>query len=151
MRRQWLPETFFGTPTGIAAYLWDGFIVGRKLWLELGYTVAGTLISVPFGGSIAALALGLVFVMFPRSSTRWTPPHGAQRHAASRWRRCSCCGSAWASAPRSRSGMSLAFFICWLTRGRHPRVSGPGDPFALAGRHAQPAVLQRSRCPVPCR
>jgi NitT/TauT family transport system permease protein len=65
MRRQWLPETFFGTPSGIAAYLWDGFVTGRKLWLELGYTIAGTLISF-FGGSLAALTLGLVFVMFPK-------------------------------------------------------------------------------------
>ena len=65
MRSQWLPETFFGQPTGIAAYLWDGFATGRKLWRELGYTVAGTLISF-IGGSLAALALGLVFVMFPK-------------------------------------------------------------------------------------
>jgi NitT/TauT family transport system permease protein len=65
MRRQWLPETFFGTPVGIVNYLWDGFITGRKLWLELGYTLAGTLISFLLGSG-AALALGLVFVMFPR-------------------------------------------------------------------------------------
>ena len=65
MRKQWLPETFFGTPTGIVNYLWDGFVTGRKLWLELGYTVAGTLISF-IGGSVAALTLGLIFVMFPK-------------------------------------------------------------------------------------
>jgi NitT/TauT family transport system permease protein len=65
MRRQWLPETFFGTPMGIANYLWDGFVIGRKLWLELGYTVGGTIISFLLG-SVSALALGLVFVMFPR-------------------------------------------------------------------------------------
>ena len=65
MRRQWLPETFFGTPSGIVTYLWDGFVLGRKLWLELGYTITGTLISF-IGGSAAALALGLVFVMFPK-------------------------------------------------------------------------------------
>ncbi len=65
MRQQWLPETFFGTPSGIVAYLWNGFVMGRKLWLELGYTVAGTLISF-FLGSSMALVLGLVFVMFPK-------------------------------------------------------------------------------------
>lgn len=65
MNRQWLPETFFGKPTGIVAYLWEGFVTGRKLWLELGYTVTGTIISFLLG-SISALALGLIFVMFPK-------------------------------------------------------------------------------------
>ncbi len=65
MRSQWLPETFFGTPSGIAAYLWNGFVTGRKLWLELGYTIGGTVISFLLGSS-TALALGLVFVMFPK-------------------------------------------------------------------------------------
>lgn len=65
MRREWLQPTFFGQPSGIAEYLWQGFVTGRTLWLELGYTVAGTLISF-FVGSISALALGLVFVMYPR-------------------------------------------------------------------------------------
>lgn len=65
MRRQWLPETFFGTPTGIANYLWVGFVSGRKLWLELGYTVSGTIISFLLG-SISALSLGLIFVMWPK-------------------------------------------------------------------------------------
>ena len=60
-----LPETFFGRPSGIVAYLWNGFVTGGKLWKDLGYTVLGTLVS--FGlGSILALALGLVFVMFPK-------------------------------------------------------------------------------------
>jgi len=72
MRRQWLPETFFGTPTGIANYLWVGFVTGGKLWLELGYTVAGTLISFVLG-SVAALALGLVFVMFPKVERAMEP------------------------------------------------------------------------------
>lgn len=48
-----------------AKYLWEGFAVNKKLWLELGYTVAGTLISFLLGSS-AALALGLLFVMFPK-------------------------------------------------------------------------------------
>jgi NitT/TauT family transport system permease protein len=64
-RRGWIDVAFFGQPSGIGAYLWDGFAVGGKLWQELGYTVAGTLISFVIG-SIAALMLGLVFVMFPK-------------------------------------------------------------------------------------
>lgn len=65
MRREWLPAAFFGQPSGIVGFLWDGFVTGKKLWLELGYTVAGTLASFVLG-SVAALALGLAFVMFPR-------------------------------------------------------------------------------------
>lgn len=65
MRKGWLPETFFGSPSGIFGYLWNGLAVSGKLWLDLGYTVAGTLISFLLG-STAAFALGLGFVMFPR-------------------------------------------------------------------------------------
>ncbi len=72
MRQQWLPETFFGTPSGIALYLWDGFVVGRKLWLELGYTVTGTLVSFLLG-SVSALLLGLVFVMSPKVERAMDP------------------------------------------------------------------------------
>jgi NitT/TauT family transport system permease protein len=64
MRREWLPAAFFGQPTGIAAYLWDG-LAGGRLWKDLGYTVAGTLASFVLG-SAAALVLGLVFVSFPK-------------------------------------------------------------------------------------
>ena len=31
-----LDPTFFGRPSGIAAYLWKGFITDGKLWLEVG-------------------------------------------------------------------------------------------------------------------
>lgn len=72
LRQEWLPATFFGQPTGIVSYLWDGFVQGKKLWLELGYTVAGTLISF-FGGSFSALALGLVFVMYPKVESALDP------------------------------------------------------------------------------
>jgi NitT/TauT family transport system permease protein len=72
MRQQWLPETFFGTPSGIALYLWDGFVIGRKLWLELGYTVTGTLVSFLLG-SVSALLLGLVFVMSPKVERAMDP------------------------------------------------------------------------------
>ena len=60
-----LDPTFFGRPSGIAAYLWDGFLVNGKLWRELGYTAAGA--SISFGlGSIAAIALGMLFAALPR-------------------------------------------------------------------------------------
>lgn len=64
-RRGWIDVAFFGQPTGIFAYLWDGFAGGGGLWVDLGYTVAGTLISFVIG-SVLALMLGLLFVMFPR-------------------------------------------------------------------------------------
>jgi NitT/TauT family transport system permease protein len=64
-RTEFLPQTFFGSPGGIVAYLWDGFAVSGKLWLELGYTVAGTLVSFLLG-AILAMALGLAFVVFPK-------------------------------------------------------------------------------------
>jgi NitT/TauT family transport system permease protein len=64
-RSGFLAQTFFGSPVGIVVYLWDGFFVSGKLWLELGYTVAGTLISF-FLGAVAAMALGLAFAIFPK-------------------------------------------------------------------------------------
>jgi NitT/TauT family transport system permease protein len=67
-----LDPTFFGRPSGILAYLWDGFFVGRKLWLELGYTVGGTLISFLLGSAMA-IALGLSFVVFPRLERAMEP------------------------------------------------------------------------------
>lgn len=63
--RGWLEPTFFGRPSGIAVYLWNGFFRSGKLWLDLGYTVGGTLISF-FIGALAAVALGMLFVAVPR-------------------------------------------------------------------------------------
>ena len=59
-----LDPTFFGRPSGIATYLWKGFVTGSKLWLELGYTLAGTLASF-VAGSLCAIAVGLLFMLFP--------------------------------------------------------------------------------------
>lgn len=64
-KQGWLDPTFFGFPSGIAAYLWKGFVVQKNLWFELGVTVAGTFISF-FLGSILAIGLGLLFVIAPR-------------------------------------------------------------------------------------
>lgn len=63
--KEWIQPAFFGQPTGIAEYLWRGFIAEGKLWLELGYTVTGTVISFVLGSALA-LALGLVFAIYPK-------------------------------------------------------------------------------------
>jgi len=63
--REWLNPLFFGRPSGIASYLYKGLAIDGKLWLELGYTLTGAAISF-FAGSVAAIALGMVFIMFPR-------------------------------------------------------------------------------------
>jgi NitT/TauT family transport system permease protein len=63
--RGMLEPTFFGRPSGIISYLWKGFVTEGRLWLELGYTLLGAGISF-LGGSLCAIALGLVFVEFPR-------------------------------------------------------------------------------------
>jgi NitT/TauT family transport system permease protein len=60
-----LEPTFFGRPSGIITYLWKGFVTEGQLWLELGYTLLGTGISF-LGGCLCAIALGLVFMEFPR-------------------------------------------------------------------------------------
>lgn len=60
-----LEPTFFGRPSGIARYLWKGFATEGQLWPELGYTALGAGISF-VGGSFCAIAVGLIFVKFPR-------------------------------------------------------------------------------------
>ncbi len=60
-----LDPTFFGRPSGIARYLWNGFFVSGKLWLELGFTLTGAGISFLLG-SACAIIVGLLFAAFPR-------------------------------------------------------------------------------------
>lgn len=60
-----LDPLFFGRPSGIVAYLIKGFLTEGKLWLELRYTLLASGIAF-VGGSIAAVALGLIFTMLPR-------------------------------------------------------------------------------------
>ena len=59
-----LDPTFFGRPSGIWKYLWTGFVTGKKLWLELGYTITGAVISF-VTGSATAIAFGLLFTTYP--------------------------------------------------------------------------------------
>jgi NitT/TauT family transport system permease protein len=62
--RGWLDPLFFGRPSGVATYLWNGFIKTDTLWIELGYTLMGTGLSFLVGSS-SALVLGLLFVAWP--------------------------------------------------------------------------------------
>jgi len=64
-RMGWLNPTFFGTPLGIARFLWANMVESPKLWQELGYTVLGASVSFVLG-SIAAILVGLLFVAVPR-------------------------------------------------------------------------------------
>lgn len=61
----WLNPTFFGRPSGVGLYLWDNLVNGREIWEELGWTLSGTFISFVMG-SVAAVVVGLLFVMWPK-------------------------------------------------------------------------------------
>ena len=80
--RELLDPTFFGRPSGVARFLWKGFVTEGRLWLELGYTVLGTGISF-VGGSFCAIAVGLVFAIFPRMH-RATEPYTSLLNAMPR-------------------------------------------------------------------
>ncbi|MDE2397484.1 MAG: ABC transporter permease [Burkholderiales bacterium] len=67
-----LERALFGQPSQILLYLWHGFFVDGKLWLELGYTVGGTLASFVLG-ALAAIALGLVFTQWPAAEAATEP------------------------------------------------------------------------------
>jgi NitT/TauT family transport system permease protein len=60
-----LDPIFFGRPSGIVNYLWKGFITDGQLWLESGYTLFGATVSFVVG-SIAAVTIGLLFMVLPR-------------------------------------------------------------------------------------
>ncbi len=63
-RQGLLDRALFGQPSQIAHYLWQGFFVDGKLWLELAYTVGGTLASFALG-AVLAVMLGLAFTQWP--------------------------------------------------------------------------------------
>lgn len=71
-RHGWLEPGLFGQPSQIVLYLWHGFFVQGKLWLELGYTVSATLISFVLG-SFLAVSMGLVFTRWPLVETAMDP------------------------------------------------------------------------------
>jgi NitT/TauT family transport system permease protein len=61
---RWLDPTFVGQPSGVIKFLWSNIATG-KLWIDMGWTMAGTLISFALG-STAAMAVGLLFVAAPK-------------------------------------------------------------------------------------
>ena len=61
---RWLDPTFVGQPSGVIKFLWNNIATG-KLWTDMVWTMAGTLISFTMG-SVAAMAVGLMFVAFPQ-------------------------------------------------------------------------------------
>jgi len=61
--RKWVDPTFFGQPSGVAAYLWNN-LGTAKFWTDLGWTLASVGASFVMG-SLAAFAVGLVFVRWP--------------------------------------------------------------------------------------
>lgn len=61
---RWLDPTFVGQPSGVLKFLWNNITSGR-LWVDMGWTMAGTLISFLLG-SVAAISVGLLFVGFPK-------------------------------------------------------------------------------------
>ncbi len=63
-RQGWLNPLFFGRPSKVWAFLVEGFWHSAKLWVELGYTLLGTFLAF-FSGAIAAMVMGLLFVVFP--------------------------------------------------------------------------------------
>ncbi|PUE33803.1 ABC transporter permease [Limnohabitans sp. Jir72] len=61
---RWLDPTFVGQPSGVLKFLWNNITSGQ-LWVDMGWTMAGTLISFSLG-SVAAISVGLLFVGFPK-------------------------------------------------------------------------------------
>jgi len=61
---RWLDPTFVGQPSGVLRFLWNNITSGQ-LWVDMGWTMAGTLISFLLG-SVAAISVGLLFVGFPK-------------------------------------------------------------------------------------
>lgn len=64
-RLGWLNPMLMGSPWKIVAFLREGFIGSTKLWIELGYTLLGTVISFVVG-SVLAIATGMLFIAAPR-------------------------------------------------------------------------------------
>ncbi len=59
----WLDPAFFGSPSGVLRFLAQS-LPTSKLWIDLGWTAAGTLIAFALG-SVLAIATGLLFVARP--------------------------------------------------------------------------------------
>ena len=62
---QWVNPMFIGRPSGVASYLWHNLFQDTYIWKELGWTLAGTFLSFVIG-SLAAVVVGLLFVVWPQ-------------------------------------------------------------------------------------
>lgn len=63
-RQGWINPLFLGRPSKVWTFLVDGFWTTPRLWIELGYTLLGTFLAF-VSGALAAMAMGLLFVVFP--------------------------------------------------------------------------------------
>jgi len=62
--RGWLDATFFGRPSGIAAFLVDGFFRDTLMWEELAWSLGGTAAAFVLG-SVSAILTALLFLNYP--------------------------------------------------------------------------------------
>ena len=60
-----LNPAFFGHPSGIWHYLWDNLFASPKLLIDFGWTALGTLSAFVLG-SVSAVTVALLFVMYPK-------------------------------------------------------------------------------------
>jgi NitT/TauT family transport system permease protein len=60
-----LNPAFFGHPGGIWKYLWENLFASPKLIIDFGWTALGTLSAFVLG-SVCAVAVALMFVMYPK-------------------------------------------------------------------------------------
>jgi NitT/TauT family transport system permease protein len=63
-RLGWLDPSFFGQPSGVAAFL-SAQVLASKFWLDLLWSIGATLIAFVIGSG-AALVIGMFFVSMPR-------------------------------------------------------------------------------------
>lgn len=78
----WLDPMFFGSPRGVAVFLWQQLSGADGLWRDVGWTLASTLLSFVLGATLAVLA-GLAFVALPRAE-RFARPYLAALNAIPR-------------------------------------------------------------------
>jgi NitT/TauT family transport system permease protein len=64
VRAGFASDSQYGQPSKIATSLWTLLFQSGKIWFELGWTISATLLAFVIG-SVAALVLGMVFVLYP--------------------------------------------------------------------------------------
>ncbi len=81
-RANWIDPSFTGQPSGIARYLWENMVLSPKIWIEMLWTIYGTLASFVLGG-ICAIVLGMLFVAMPKFE-KFSEPYVAALNATPR-------------------------------------------------------------------